>query len=96
MLAAGTNYLTEAISITHPHAGAQAALTRTLLQATGVDPSDASIIEMHDTETQAGHWTEIELGLDVFGECQRSREKELYLQSSLMWVTEGPQLALLC
>lgn len=54
ILAAGTNHSAEAISITHPHAGHQAYLTRQILDQAAVDPLDVSYVEMHGTGTQAG------------------------------------------
>jgi acyl transferase domain-containing protein len=42
ILGAGTNHSAEAISITHPHAGAQAYLTSQILNQAGVDPLDVS------------------------------------------------------
>ncbi|KAL3495264.1 hypothetical protein BJX62DRAFT_233590 [Aspergillus germanicus] len=51
--AAATNHSAEAISITHPHAGAQAYLSRQVLSSAGIDPLDVSFIEMHGTGTQA-------------------------------------------
>lgn len=59
ILGAGTNHSADAISITHPHAGAQSYLTRQVLSQAGVDPLDVSFVEMHGTGTQAGDAQEI-------------------------------------
>ncbi|KAI0417496.1 putative polyketide synthase [Xylaria grammica] len=60
ILAAGTNHSAEAISITHPHAGHQAYLTRKVINEAGIDPLDVSFVEMHGTGTQAGDAEEIQ------------------------------------
>lgn len=54
ILGAGTNHSAEAVSITHPHAGAQSYLYRQVISSAGVDPLDVSFVEMHGTGTQAG------------------------------------------
>ncbi|KAL3451986.1 hypothetical protein BJX65DRAFT_203745 [Aspergillus insuetus] len=64
--AAATNHSAEAISITHPHAGAQAYLSRQVLSSAGIDPLDVSFVEMHGTGTQAGDSVEITSITDVF------------------------------
>lgn len=66
ILAAGTNHSAEAVSITHPHAGHQADLTRQLLDQAAVDPLDVSFVEMHGTGTQAGDAQEIQSVTEVF------------------------------
>lgn len=40
ILGAGTNHSAEAVSITHPHAGAQSYLTSQICNQAGVDPLD--------------------------------------------------------
>ena len=54
VLGAATNHSAEAISITHPHAGAQSYLYRQVMNMTGLNPLDVSFVEMHRTGTQAG------------------------------------------
>lgn len=44
ILGAGTNHSAEAVSITHPHAGAQEFLYKKVLNAAGVDPHDVSYV----------------------------------------------------
>ncbi|KAK8091576.1 hypothetical protein PG997_001937 [Apiospora hydei] len=56
VLGAATNHSAEAVSITHPHAGAQSFLTRQVLNAAG----------MHGTGTQAGDKEEMKSVTDVF------------------------------
>lgn len=73
ILAAGTNHSAEAISITHPHAGAQAYLYRQVMNRAGVDPLDVSYVEMHGTGTQAGDLVEITSITDVFAPTTRRR-----------------------
>lgn len=54
ILGAATNHSAEAISITHPHAGAQSYLYRQVMNMAGLNPLDVSFVEMHGTGTQAG------------------------------------------
>lgn len=54
VLGAATNHSAEAISITHPHAGAQSYLYRQVMNMAGLNPLDVSFVEMHGTGTQAG------------------------------------------
>ena len=54
ILGAATNHSAEAVSITHPHAGAQEFLYKQVLARAGVDAHDISYVEMHGTGTQAG------------------------------------------
>lgn len=46
ILGAGTNHSAEAVSITHPHAGAQEFLYKKVLADAGVDAHDVSYVEM--------------------------------------------------
>ena len=74
-----TNHSAEAISITHPHAGAQSYLYESVLHSAGVDPHDISYVEMHGTGTQAGDSTEVRSVTDVFAPKRRSRSHPLHL-----------------
>ncbi|KAI2613400.1 putative polyketide synthase [Hypoxylon sp. NC1633] len=76
ILAAGTNHSADAISITHPHAGAQAYLTRQLMNQAGVDPLDVSYVELHGTGTQAGDAQEIQSVTEVFAPLTRRRSSK--------------------
>jgi acyl transferase domain-containing protein len=49
VLGAGTNHSANAISITHPHAGHQADLSRKVIRQSGVDPLEISYVELHGT-----------------------------------------------
>ncbi|THC93448.1 hypothetical protein EYZ11_007067 [Aspergillus tanneri] len=66
ILGTATNHSAEAVSITHPHAGAQSYLYQQVLRSAGVDPLDVSYVEMHGTGTQAGDAVEIKSITDVF------------------------------
>jgi len=66
ILAAATNHSGEAISITHPHAGAQSDLFTKVVNRSGVNPLDVSYVEFHGTGTQAGDSTEMESVLNIF------------------------------
>lgn len=75
ILAAGTNHSAEAVSITHPHAGHQAYLTRQILNRAAIDPLDVSYVEMHGTGTQAGDAQEIQSVTDVFAPLGRTKRR---------------------
>jgi len=92
---AGTNHSAEAISITHPHAGAQAYLTRQVLRQAGIDPLDVSYVEMHGTGTQAGDAQEIQSVADVFAPMsrRRSQKQPLYIGAVKANVGHGEAVA---
>ncbi|KAH6658474.1 hypothetical protein BKA67DRAFT_656663 [Truncatella angustata] len=79
ILSAGTNHSAEAISITHPHAGAQSMLMRQISNRAGLNPLDVSYVEMHGTGTQAGDLVEIKSVTDVFAPSNRHRNQPLYI-----------------
>jgi len=81
ILGTATNHSAEAISITHPHAGAQSYLYESILYTAGVDAHDISYIEMHGTGTQARDKTEANSVMDVFAPRNRQRApgNELYM-----------------
>ncbi|KAL9094354.1 MAG: hypothetical protein Q9165_003495 [Trypethelium subeluteriae] len=76
VLGAGTNHSAEAVSITHPHAGHQAYLSRQVLRQAGVDPLDVSYVELHGTGTQAGDHEEMQGILDVYAPLTKRRGKD--------------------
>ncbi len=76
ILGAGTNHSAEAVSITHPHAGHQAYLSRQVLRQAGVDPLDVSFVELHGTGTQAGDHEEMQGIMDVYAPITRRRSKD--------------------
>ncbi|KAF2723085.1 putative polyketide synthase [Polychaeton citri CBS 116435] len=76
ILGAGTNHSAEAVSITHPHAGHQAYLSRQVLRQAGVNPLDVSYVEFHGTGTQAGDHEEMTGILDVYAPLTKRRSKE--------------------
>ncbi|KAF2155209.1 polyketide synthase [Myriangium duriaei CBS 260.36] len=81
ILGAATNHSAEAISITHPHAGAQEYLFKKVLADAGVDAHDISYVEMHGTGTQAGDGIEMTSVTNTFAPRHRRRtpEQKLYL-----------------
>ncbi|KIX08904.1 uncharacterized protein Z518_03561 [Rhinocladiella mackenziei CBS 650.93] len=81
ILGTGTNHSADAVSITHPHAGAQEYLFKKTLTESGVDPHDISYVEMHGTGTQAGDAIEMESVLNSFAPEGRKRDHPLYLGS---------------
>ena len=66
ILGTGTNHSAQAVSITHPHAGHQAYLSRQVLGQAGVNPLDVSYVELHGTGTQAGDYEEMQGIMDVY------------------------------
>ena len=72
--AAATNHSADAISITHPHSGTQAALFRQVINRAGVDPLDVGYVELHGTGTQAGDSNELASITDVFAPAKQGRD----------------------
>uniref|UniRef100_A0AAU8H6V0 G8446 n=1 Tax=Sporormiella sp. TaxID=2012087 RepID=A0AAU8H6V0_9PLEO len=81
ILGAATNHSAEAVSITHPHAGAQEFLYKRVLANAGIDAHEVSYVEMHGTGTQAGDGIEMTSVTNVFAPRQRQRrpDQPLYL-----------------
>ena len=75
ILGAGTNHSAEAVSITHPHAGHQAYLSRQVLRQAGLDPLDVSYVELHGTGTQAGDHEEMQGIMQVYAPLTKRRSK---------------------
>lgn len=76
ILGAATNHSAEAVSITHPHAGAQEFLYKKVLATAGVDAHEISYVEMHGTGTQAGDGIEMTSVTNVFAPRHRQRRPE--------------------
>ena len=76
ILGAATNHSAEAVSITHPHAGAQEYLYKRVLANAGVDAHEISYVEMHGTGTQAGDGIEMTSVTNVFAPRHRQRKPE--------------------
>ncbi|KAF2096514.1 polyketide synthase PksA [Rhizodiscina lignyota] len=76
ILGAATNHSAEAVSITHPHAGAQEFLYKKVLAAAGVDAHDISYVEMHGTGTQAGDGIEMTSVTNSFAPRHRQRRPD--------------------
>lgn len=96
ILAAGTNHSADAISITHPHAGHQADLSRQVLRQAGVNPLDVSYIELHGTGTQAGDYEEMQGILNVYAPNtapRRRSDQTLHMGSSKANVGHGESVA---
>ncbi|CAG8377311.1 unnamed protein product [Penicillium salamii] len=66
ILSAATNHSANAISITHPHAGAQIDNYRNVMYHAAVDPRDVEYVELHGTGTQAGDLEECTSIREVF------------------------------
>ena len=95
ILSAATNHSAEAISITHPHAGAQSYLSREVLRSAGVNPLDVNYVEMHGTGTQAGDSVEIQSVTDVFAPLtnRRNSKQPLYVGAVKANVGHGEAVA---
>lgn len=79
-----TNHSADAISITHPHAGAQKFLFQKVMDEAGVDIRDVKYVEMHGTGTQAGDGVEMESVSTVFapsGKLRRRADQPLFVGS---------------
>ncbi|SMR63496.1 unnamed protein product [Zymoseptoria tritici ST99CH_1A5] len=76
ILGAATNHSAEAVSITHPHAGAQEFLYKQVLANAGIDAHEISYVEMHGTGTQAGDGIEMTSVTNVFAPRHRQRKPE--------------------
>lgn len=76
ILGAATNHSAEAVSITHPHAGAQEFLYKKVLANAGIDAHEISYVEMHGTGTQAGDGIEMTSVTNVFAPRHRQRKPE--------------------
>ena len=81
ILGGATNHSSEAISITHPHAGTQKDNYNQIMDNTGRNPLDVSYIELHGTGTQAGDAEESESVADVFAPLvpRRRNDQRLHL-----------------
>ncbi|KAK5172982.1 polyketide synthase [Saxophila tyrrhenica] len=76
ILGAATNHSAEAVSITHPHAGAQEFLYKQVLARAGIDAHEVSYVEMHGTGTQAGDGIEMTSVTNVFAPRHRQRRPD--------------------
>ncbi|PYI02699.1 putative polyketide synthase [Aspergillus sclerotiicarbonarius CBS 121057] len=87
-----TNHSADAVSITHPHAGAQQYLFQKIMHGAGVDPREVDYVEMHGTGTQAGDGIEIQSVTNVFapaGPQQRTHRQPLYIGSTKANIGHG-------
>ena len=76
ILGGATNHSSEAISITHPHAGSQKDNYNQVLTHAGGNPLDVSYVELHGTGTQAGDAEESESVADVFAPMMPRRRPD--------------------
>ena len=86
-----TNHSAEAVSITHPHVGAQQSLFEKILRDANTNPRDVTYVEMHGTGTQAGDAVEMESVSNVFAPTKlpRSSAQPLYLGSAKSNIGHG-------
>lgn len=83
ILSSATNHSAEAVSITHPHIGAQKDNYRQVLYKAGVSPLDVGYVELHGTGTQAGDVVESTSVADIFGPPmpRRRHDNRLHLSA---------------
>lgn len=96
ILAAGTNHSANAVSITHPHAGHQADLSKQVIRQAGINPLDVSYIELHGTGTQAGDYEEMQGVLDVYAPVsipRRRPDQSLHIGSVKANIGHGESVA---
>lgn len=95
ILRTATNHSAEAISITHPHVGAQEFLFSKVLQDCGVDPHEIRYVEMHGTGTQAGDGVEMQSVSNVFAPRSRQRgtDEPLYVGAIKANIGHGESVA---
>lgn len=79
VLSAATSHSAEAVSITHPHQGAQAMLYDQIVRRAGVDPLEVGYVEMHGTGTQAGDPTEMRSVTSVFAPQRKNGHRKIPL-----------------
>ncbi|KAI4215145.1 MAG: hypothetical protein LQ351_002460 [Letrouitia transgressa] len=81
ILSGATNHSAEAISITHPHAGAQSYLYEKAVSRAGINPLDVDYVELHGTGTQAGDSVEMQSITNVFAPIvgRRTKKQPLYI-----------------
>ena len=93
-----TNHSAEAISITHPHVGAQQSLFEKILRDANTNPRDVTYVEMHGTGTQAGDAVEMESVSRVFAphKSPRSPAQPLYLGSAKSNIGHGEAASGVC
>ena len=80
ILAGATNHSANAISITHPDAGAQRDNYTQVVHEAGVNPLDVNYIELHGTGTQAGDAQESQSVADVFAPLAPRRRSDQRLR----------------
>jgi iterative type I PKS product template protein len=71
-----TNHSAEAVSITHPHIGAQEFLFQKVMDEATVDIRDVRYVEMHGTGTQAGDGVEMSSVSSVFAPSKKKRRPD--------------------
>ena len=93
-----TNHSAQALSITHPHAGAQIFLFDKILRETNTNPFEVSYVEMHGTGTQAGDAIEMESVSTAFAPSQpgRSPEQPLFIGSVKANIGHGEAVSGVC
>lgn len=96
-----TNHSAEAVSITHPHAGAQKFLFQKVMAEAAVDVRSVNYVEMHGTGTQAGDGVEMDSVSSIFApplnsKVKRSPNQPLYVGSVKSSIGHGEAVSGAC
>ncbi|TVY82326.1 Conidial yellow pigment biosynthesis polyketide synthase [Lachnellula suecica] len=93
-----TNHSAEAVSITHPHAGAQKFLFQKIMDEAGVDARSVKYVEMHGTGTQAGDGVEMDSVSSIFApsKSKRRSDQPLFVGSAKSNIGHGEAVSGAC
>jgi iterative type I PKS product template protein len=96
-----TNHSAEAVSITHPHAGAQKFLFQKVMDEAEVDVRSVNYVEMHGTGTQAGDGVEMDSVSTIFAppldsKIKRRADQPLYVGSVKSNIGHGEAVSGAC
>lgn len=93
-----TNHSAEAVSITHPHVGAQQFLFQKVMDESCVDARSVNYVEMHGTGTQAGDGVEMSSVSSIFAptELKRRNDQKLFVGSVKANIGHGEAVSGAC
>jgi iterative type I PKS product template protein len=96
-----TNHSADAVSITHPHAGAQKFLFQKVMDEAEVDVRSVNYVEMHGTGTQAGDGVEMDSVSTIFApplnsKVKRRPDQPLYVGSVKSNIGHGEAVSGAC
>ena len=94
-----TNHSSEAVSITHPHVGAQKFLFQKIMDESSVDVRSVQYVEMHGTGTQAGDGVEMSSVSSIFApsdKLKRRNDQPLFVGSVKSNIGHGEAVSGAC